>query len=170
MATTDRVQPRLGSTDSSRLTLGAVLVALAGVGLVGYGILFLIRNFMGFTELGLSSRQVGGTPQQIRRFSPDLYEYVGHLHMAVSGLLIALGITVIALAWYGIRRGQRWALWTVLSSAAVALVVVIPPHYAYGLGTVGHLGPIYLDALLLVIGTVVAYTALPRGITSSRSH
>jgi len=24
--------------------------------------------------------------------------------------------------------------------------------------------------LLLVIGTVVAYTALPRGITSSRSH
>ena len=170
MATTDRMQLRPGSTVSSRLTLGAVLVAMAGVGLVGYGILFLIRNFMGFTELGLSPRHVGGTPEQIRTFSPDLYEYISHLHMAVSGMLIALGITVIALAWYGIRRGQPWALWTVLSSAAVALVVVIPPHYAYGIGTLGHLGPIYLDALLLVIGTVVAYTALPGGITSSRSH
>ena len=170
MATTDRTRLRPGSTASSRLTLGAVLVAMAGVGLVGYGILFLIRNFVGFTELGLSSQQVGGTPQQIRRFSPDLYEYVSHLHMAVSGLLIALGITVIALAWYGIRRGQRWALWTVLSSTVVALAVVIPPHYAYGIGTLGHLGPIYLDVLLLVIGTVVAYTALPRGITSSRSR
>ena len=169
MATTDRMQPRLGSTDSSRLTIGAVLVALAGVGLVGYGILFLIRNFVGFTELGLSPRQVGGTPEQIRTFSPDLYEYISHLHMAISGLLIALGITVIALAWYGIRRGQRWALWTVLLSAVVALAVVVPPHYAYGIATLGHLGPIYLDALLLVSGTVVAYTALPRGISSARS-
>ena len=169
MATTDRMQPRLGSTDSSRLTLGAVLVAFAGVGLVGYGILFLIRNFIGFTELGLSPRQVGGTPEQIRSFSPDLYEYISHLHMAISGLLIALGITVVALAWYGIRRGQRWALWTVLLSSVAALAVVIPPHYAFGIGTLGHLGPIYLDALLLVSGTVVAYTALPRGITSSRS-
>jgi hypothetical protein len=88
--------------------------------------------------------------------------------MAVSGLLIALGIMMIALAWNGIRRGQHWALWTVLLSAVVALAVVIPPHYAYGIGTLGHLGPIYLDALLLVIGTVVAYTALPGG-TRSRS-
>src|SRR5215204_5151458 len=170
VATTDRMQPRLGSTDSSRLTLGAVLVALAGVGLVGYGILFLIRNFIGLTELGLSPRQVGGTPEQIRTFSPDLYEYISHLHTAISGLLIALGITVVALAWYGIRRGQRWALWTVLLSAVVALAVVVPPHYAYGIATLGHLGPIYLDVLLLVIGTVVAYTALPRGITTSRSR
>jgi hypothetical protein len=106
MATTDRMQLRPGSTVSLRLALGAVLVALAGVGLVGYGILFLIRNFVGFTELDLSPRHVGGTPQQIRRFSPDLYEYISHLHMAISGLLIALGITVIGLAWYGIRQGS----------------------------------------------------------------
>src|SRR5215212_6234058 len=123
METTDRTRLRPGSSASSRLALGAILVAMAGVGLVGYGILFLIRNFVGFTELGLSSQQVGGTPEQIRAFSPDLYEYVSHLHMAVSGLLIALGITVVALAWYGIRRGQNWALWTVLLSAVVALAV-----------------------------------------------
>ena len=162
MATTDRMQRRPASTVSSRLTLGAVLVASAGVGLVGYGIVFLIRNFTGFTELGLSSQHVGGTPQQIRASSPDLYEYISHLHVAISGLLIALGVAVIALAWYGIRLGQRWTLWTVLLSAVVALAVVIPPHYAYGIGTLGHLGPIYLNTLLLVVGTAVAYTGLPK--------
>ncbi len=73
-----------------------------------------------------------------------------------------------ALAWYGIRRGQRWALWTVLLSAVVALAVVIPPHYAYGIGTLGHLGPIYLNTLLLVVGMALAYTGLPKGGTSSR--
>jgi hypothetical protein len=34
--------------------LGARLVALAGLGLVGYGVLSLIRNFTGFIELGRS--------------------------------------------------------------------------------------------------------------------
>ena len=48
MATTDRMQRLPASTVPSRLTLGAALVALAGVGLVGYGIVFLIHNFTGF--------------------------------------------------------------------------------------------------------------------------
>lgn len=163
MATNGRAQTQSVTTSSSRLKLGAVLVALAGVGLVGYGMVFLVRNFTGFIEIGLDPQHVGGTPQQIRAFSSDLYEYISHLHVAISGLLIALGVAVIALAWYGIRRGQRWALWTVLLSAVVALAVVIPPHYAYGIGTLGHLGPIYLNTLLLVGGTALAYTGLPNG-------
>ncbi len=168
MATSDRTQSPSVTTISLRLKLGTVLVALAGVGLVGYGVVFLIRNFTGFTEVGLSSEHVGGTPKQIRAFSPDLYEYISHLLVAISGLLIAFGVAVSALAWYGIRRGQRWALWTVLLSAVVALAVVIPPHYAYGIGTLGHLGPIYLNTLLLVVGMALAYTGLPKGGTSSR--
>jgi hypothetical protein len=71
---------------------------LSGVGLVGYGIMFLVRNFTGFIELGLSPAHVGGTPNQIRSFSPDLYEYISHLQVAVSGFIIALGVAVIALA------------------------------------------------------------------------
>jgi hypothetical protein len=85
-------------TGTSRLSLGATLVALSGIGLVGYGIMFLIRNFTGFIELGLTHEHVGGTPAQIRSFSPDLYEYISHLQVAVSGFIIALGVAVIALA------------------------------------------------------------------------
>jgi hypothetical protein len=151
-------QPIAGS---SRLSLGATLVALSGVGLVGYGIMFLIRNFTGFIELGLTPEHVGGTPGQIRTFSPDLYEYISHLQVAVSGFIIALGVMVIALAWYGIRRGERWALLTAFLGPVIAVVVAVPLHFPYGIATFGHLGLIYLDALILLVGTVIAYVSLP---------
>lgn len=159
MATGGHIQ-RQPMAGTSRLSLGANLVALSGVGLVGYGIMFLIRNFTGFIELGLTPQQVGGTPAQIRGFSPELYEYISHLQVAVSGFIIALGVAVITLAHYGIRRGERWALLTAFLSPVIAVAVALPLHYPYGLGTFGHLGLIYLDALILVAGTALGYLAL----------
>jgi hypothetical protein len=85
MTTGDHVQ-RQPIAGTSRVSLGATLVAISGIGLVGYGIMFLVRNFAGFIELGLMPEHVGGTPAQIRSFSPDLYEYISHLQVAVSGL------------------------------------------------------------------------------------
>lgn len=109
MTTENRIQPRTNA-DASRLNLGGGLVALAGLGLVLYGVAFLVRNFTGFIELGLTSQLVGGTTEQIRDFSSQLFAYIGHLNVAVSGFIIALGVTVIGLGWYGIRRGEGWAL------------------------------------------------------------
>lgn len=152
-------QPFAGT---SRVGLGATLVALSGIGLVGYGIMFLIRNFTGFIELGLTPAHVGGTPAEIRAFSPDLYQYISHLQVAVSGFFIALGVAVIALAWYGIRKGERWALWTAFLSPVIAVAIALPLHFPYGLATMGHLGLIYLDALILVVGTALAYAGLRR--------
>jgi cytochrome bd-type quinol oxidase subunit 2 len=161
MRTVDDVQ-RQPIAGSPRLSLGATLVALSGIGLVGYGIMFLIRNFTGFIELGLTPEHVGSTPAQIRTFSPDLYEYISHLQVAVSGFIIALGVVVIALAWYGIRKGEGWALWTALLGPVIAVAVAVPLHFPYGIATIGHLGLIYLDALILLVGTVLAYTGLSK--------
>ncbi|HEY6924687.1 MAG TPA: hypothetical protein VI653_14535 [Steroidobacteraceae bacterium] len=137
-------------------TLGANLVTLAGIGLVGYGLMFLIRNFTRFIELGLTPEHVGGTPEQIRAFSPHLYNYISHLQVAIAGLLIALGVAVIALAWAGIRTGQRWALSTAFFAPVIGVVVAVPLHYVYGLATMGHLGPIYVDVVILLIGSALA--------------
>ncbi len=142
--------------------LGTNLVLLAGVGLVGYGLMFLARNFTGFIELGLTPAHIGGTPEDIRAFSPHLYNYISHLQVAVAAFIIALGIAVIGLAWNGIRSGQRWALWTAFSAPVVGVGLALPLHYVYGLGTLGHLGLIYLDAVILLVGTVLAAKAMPR--------
>jgi hypothetical protein len=135
-------------------------VAAAGVGLIGYGIMFLVRNFTGFIELGLTPAHVGGTPEQIQAFSPHLYQYISHLQVAVSGFIIALGVAVIALAWYGIRNGERWALWTAFVTPVIGVAIALPLHFVYGIATLGHLGLIYLDALILLVGTLLAYRAL----------
>lgn len=147
-------------TMSASLATGANVVALAGVGLVGYGLMFLIRNFNGFTELGLSPAAVGGTPDQIMSFSENLYHYISHLQVALSGFIIAIGIAVIALALFGIRRGERWALWTAFLAPVVAVVIALPLHYPYHFATLGHLGLIYLDAVILLVGTVLSYRAM----------
>jgi hypothetical protein len=140
--------------------LGAKVVALAGIGLIGYGILFLIRTFTGFIEIGLTSDLVGSTPEQIAAFSPQLYDYISHVQVALGGLIIALGVAVVALAWFGIRTGQKWALWTAFIAPVIALVISLPLHYTYGLDTLGHLGPIYLHVIILIVGTAISYNAL----------
>lgn len=145
-----------------RANLGANLVLLAGVGLVGYGAMFLVRNFTGFIELGLTPQLIGGTPEEIRAFSPNLYHYISHLQVALAAFIIALGIAVIATAWNGIRAGQRWALWTAFLAPVVAVGLALPLHYPYGFATLGHLGLIYLDATILLVGTVLAAKALGR--------
>ena len=147
------------SASVSSARLGPNLVTLAGIGLVGYGIMFLIRDFTGFIELGLTPELVGGTPEQIRAFSPHLYNYISHLQVAVAALMIALGVAVIALAWRGIRTGQRWALWTAFLAPVTGVALVLPLHYVYGIATIGHLGPMYLDVAILVVGTVLARRA-----------
>jgi hypothetical protein len=161
MSAASPIAPNRGaSTPSSNL--GANLVVLAGVGLVGYGLMFLIRNFHGFIELGLTSEKIGGTPEQIEAFSPHLYHYISHLQVAVAAFIIALGVAVIALAWRGIRSGQRWALWTAFLAPVIGVGIALPLHYTYGFATMGHLGPIYADAAILLIGTIVAARNLPR--------
>ena len=147
--------PILSSAD-----LGAKLVALAGVGLIGYGVLFLLRNFSGFIEIGLTPDLAGGTPEAIAAFSPQLYDYISHIQVALAGVIIGLGIAVVALAWFGIRSGQRWALVTALVAPIMALAVGLPLHYVYGLATFWHLGPIFLDVALLLAGCVIAYRTL----------
>jgi len=156
MTTQSQTSPQLVASAD----LGAKIVALGGIGLIGYGILSLIQNFTGFVEIGLTPDHVGSTPEQIAAFNPQLYDYISHVQVALGGLILALGVAVVALAWFGIRTGQKWALWTAFIAPVIALVISLPLHYVYGLDTLGHLGPIYLDVALLIVGTVMSYKAL----------
>ena len=150
------------STRGGSLAVSAAIVAAAGAGLVIYGIMFLIRNFNGFIELGVTPALIGTTAEDLQRANPQLYHYISHLQVGLAGFVIALGLAVIGLGWFGIRQGARWALLTAFVAPVVAVGIALPLHYPYGFDTIGHLGLIYLDGAILLVGTALANRGLNR--------
>jgi hypothetical protein len=146
---------------SSALRTGASLMTLAALGFVGYAVIFFVRNFTdSFLELGIGPDQVSVGKTQIEAFSPSLYDYIGHLHIAVSGFIASTGLATGALAWFGVRRGIGWAWVAAVAAPVLGLAVALPAHYPYGFDTIGHLGLIYLATAIFVVGAVVSGRAL----------
>ncbi len=143
--------------ESSALKWGVYLMSLAGFAFIGYAVIFLIRNFTGdFLELGIGPDQVASGKDEIKAFDNDLYHYISHLHIAISGFIASTGLAVSALAWFGVRRRQMWAWVTAVAAPVLALAVALPSHYAWGFATTGHLGLIYLATTIFVAGAALA--------------
>jgi hypothetical protein len=143
------------------LRVGAGLMTLGAAAFIGYGVLFIIRNFSdSFLELGIGPGEVDVSKTQIQSFSPTLAHYIAHLHLAVAGFLVATGVAVGFLAWFGVRRGQLWAWVGAVAAPVLALAVALPAHYPYNLDTAGHLGPIYVATVVFVAGALAALVGL----------
>jgi hypothetical protein len=142
---------------SGAIRNGATLMAVAAAGFIGYAGLFLVRNFTNsFLELGIGPKEVDVGKDQIQQFSPSLYHYIGHLHIALSGFIAATGLAVLLLAIFGVRSGQVWAWAAAVAAPVLALAIALPAHYPWNLDTLGHLGLIYLATLVFVAGAVLS--------------
>jgi hypothetical protein len=147
--------------ESRALRWGVYLMSFAGLAFIGYAVIFFVRNFTdSFLELGIGPDEVSVGKSEIEAFSPSLYDYIGHLHIAVSGFIASTGLAVAALAWFGVRRGYTWAWVTAVVVPVLGLAVALPAHYPYGLDTIGHLGLIYLATAIFVVGAVLSGKAL----------
>src|SRR4249920_754054 len=156
MATAE-VAPRTLDHEEPWLRWGSWLMGLAAVGFIGYAVIFFIRNFTdSFLELGIGPNEVNVGKDQIQQFSPSLFEYVSHLHLAVSGFIAATGVAVLFLVAYGVRRGELWAWVGAVTAPVLGLAVALPAHYVNGFDTIGHLGLIYLATLIFVAGALLA--------------
>jgi hypothetical protein len=162
--TTASADVRLSGASDSSLRVGSGLMTLAAVGFIGYAVIFFVRNFTdSFLELGIGQNEVNVGKDQITQFSPSLYHYISHLHIAVSGFIAATGLAVVFLVWFGIRRGHMWAWVGAVASPVLGLAVALPAHYPNNLDTIGHLGLIYLAVVIFVIGALLTLRPLMRG-------
>lgn len=147
--------------DSTALRAGVWLMSLGAVAFIGYALIFFVRNFTdSFLELGIGAEQVSVGKSEIEAFSPSLYDYISHLHIAVSGFIAATGLATAALSWFGVRRGYMWAWVAAVATPVLGLAVALPAHYPYGFDTVGHLGLIYLATAIFVVGVLLSGKAL----------
>jgi len=160
--TADRAAPTAAKGD---LRIGSWLMGAAALGFIGYAVIFFVRNFTdSFLELGIGPNQVNVGKEAIQNFSPSLFHYISHLHLAVSGFIAATGVAMLFLVAYGVRRGELWAWVGAVAAPVIGLLVALPAHYPYHLDTIGHLGLIYLATLIFVAGALVAL----RGILTLR--
>lgn len=160
-------QPTAGDQEEqveigSQLRNGSLLMAIAGIAFVGYGVAFLVLNFVGSgfeigvdTLDGISSSELNST----------VAYYISHLHVATAAFIISTGIAVTSLSWYGIRQRHTWAWATAVVAAVVGLALALPMHWtgdAFTHNWVTHLGPIYLATLVFVGGAALSYQGLQR--------
>jgi hypothetical protein len=158
----DRTAPRAGEGD---LRTGSWLMGAAAVGFIGYAVIFFVRNFSdSFLELGIGPNEVDVGREAIRDFSPSLFHYIGHLHIAVAGFIAATGVAVLFLVAFGVRRGELWAWVGAVSAPVLGLLVALPAHYPNHFDTLGHLGLIYLATVIFVVGALLSL----RGILSRK--
>jgi len=155
---TAAIAERTGTrSPESALRAGSWLMGLAAVGFIGYAAIFFVLNFTEqFLELGIGPEQVDVGRAEIEAFSPSLFHYVGHLHIAVSGFIAATGLAVVFLVAFGVRRGELWAWVGAVAAPVLGLAVALPAHYPNGFDTLGHLGLIYLATAIFVVGAVLA--------------
>jgi hypothetical protein len=161
MSTVASTEAALEYSNSRALRRGTALMTLGAAAFVGYAVIFFIRNFTdSFLELGIGAGQVDKDKAAIKAFSPDVYHYISHLHIAVSGFIAATGVAVLFLTWFGVRRGYLWAWVGAVAAPVVGLAVALPAHYPWGFATIGHLGLIYLATAIFVAGALLALKGL----------
>ena len=158
------VERATSTEEEPLLRIGSWLMILAAVGFVGYAILFFIRDFSSqFLELGIGHNEVDVGADQIKAFSPSLYQYISHLQIALSGFIAATGVAVIFLVAFGVRRKAMWAWVGAVVAPVLALLVALPSHYPNHFDTLGHLGLIYLATIIFTVGAVMTLIPIWRG-------
>lgn len=108
------------------LTLSAGLFAAGGLLWIAIGILtplLLGRGDQGIVFFSARTDEVlfGAPAASLREAQPSLWPLRRLLLVAIAGLLVAGGLLVCAVAWFGVRSGERWAL-AALSVATLALL------------------------------------------------
>lgn len=108
----------------------------------------------------------GRPPRDVVRDNP----MVGRLAMIfidfMTGFMLAFGIVLFGVVWFGLRHGQEWALWTALLGNAAMLLfywglAVVPFMREFGVGYADVFHPFAAyPTVVIPIATIVSWIGL----------
>lgn len=148
-----------------RLQWGSTLLGLIGLTFVAQGLGSVYRSlFSDRFEPGVDVLD-GATSSQLAAQNPELASYVSHLQINGGTLAALVGVAMLVLVWYGVRRGHLWAWTTTVALPLVYLSVLVPLHLASGFDyhVLEHLGAVAVGVPVVVAGAVLAYQGLQTG-------
>lgn len=137
------------------LIASALLFIFQGVSVIARALLDT-RFEPGVSDLG------GVTAHELANSNPAVQSYIDHLAVNVGGLMLVVGIAMIALVWFGVRNRQLWAYTTTIILPVGYLLIGIPIHQTvhFHFDEVAHLGTVGIGIPLLLAGAVLAYLGL----------
>src|SRR3989304_3536186 len=131
---------------TSPLGASVALLLVYGAIHVLFGAIYLlvaetdIGNGTLFASPGLDPALFGALPADLLRDDRVLAPLRSLLHLGIAGLLVSLGIVQLALTWFGLHRGQGWALVALAVSGLVMFpfwVLVLRTYLGAGGGRCG---------------------------------
>jgi hypothetical protein len=151
LLTQHAVRPRRDSRRSVSVPhLSWIPLLVAGAGILLYGGLAAINPAMMATGFESYTSQSWA---ELEAQSRETATYVLWLYRLVGGLNLGLGIILIALTLGPVRRGERWAWWSVLVGVLVGYGT--PMVYDQAVGYIGA-----FEILEFVVVGAVAITSL----------
>lgn len=111
------------------------------------------------------TRYFGDDPGTLMQDDPALGKYRTLLFLTIAGLLVALGLAVMAIAWFAVGRGESWGVWSLAVAGAMALVfwILVTSKYLAAGAPVGlrDVPPfMWVTTLLWAAGTAVGAFAM----------
>ncbi len=147
--------------------VGALYPALRRLGLGPAGPDYLLLNTPQDTAL------FGRRPSELLRENAALATYRALATDLLAGLWLAFGVFHLGVTWFGLRRGERWAWWTlVLASGAQGggWLALLQAYRRRGVRVGLYLPPLLLyPPLVLPFAAASAWIGLRR-LAATRSH
>ena len=140
----------LDNDSSGRLSLfGQLLLIGLAAGLIGAG---LTITTVGVTRVFVFSdlQYLQTTAAAIGGANAHLLPLIAHDRAGFGGALASDGIVVLLVSLWGLRRGERWVWWTLLSAGLTGLGCGVYAHVAVGYLEFGHLLPLALSAVVFI--------------------
>jgi len=104
------------------LKAASVLLIVVALSSLVIGVVYVARG----TLMGYHQEFIGMTIDDIAGFSPELATLAEIFIKLAGTLFISVGVSLLAIVYYGIRQARKWAWW----AALIAMGVVNGPMVA----------------------------------------
>ena len=147
-----------------------VLIALAGAVVMNrYGVAAPQTNGQFIFSAEVDTAFFGRRPAEVVSENPRAGLLILTLLNFMMGFMLALGVLLVAVVWFGLREGQGWALWAAVAGNGAMLVFywllgVLPAMRALGITNyfdIWHPFALY-PTLVVPVAAVLAWVGLSR--------
>jgi dihydroorotate dehydrogenase len=129
---------------------GAVLTT--GLVIMGFGVTRV------FVQTDLAYLQT--LAESLHSVNSRLVPLIAHDRAGFGGALFTNGLTILLMALWGYRAGERWQWWALLLSGLPSYLMALWVHLAIGYTAFIHLLPVYIGMLMLGLGLLLSYRYL----------